>query len=233
MVYPGYFHRLVVIGTMYGVETFNFTMSIVPTENPADVEAVDFDLANAVSAEVASWWDNAYGSNGVGIVDDARLVETKLNRIDSTGHYADNEVQTINVGTPIPGAAAGTLPAQLACAVTLRTARARGRGSRGRFYLPTLGVLGSLDTSGRLSTEQAQNVANGAGFLVDRINTVYWARDGGLRTMMMVGVASNIGAGIFEPATTVEVGRVPDTVRSRRSSLVEDHQVFTVPDPST
>lgn len=224
MAYPGFFHRLVVIGTMYTTERFNFTMSIVSGEDPSVVEPVTEDLLNAVANDVIGWWDNAYNSPGVGIVDDARLTDIKLNRIDAQGHYADNEAMVTSVGTPIPGPAAGTLPAQLALAVTLRTARERGRGSRGRFYLPTVGVLASLDASGRLSTEQATNLATGAAQLVDAINQTYWARGGGLLVGMRVGVASNIGTGVFEPATAVEVGRVPDTIRSRRSSLVEDHQ---------
>jgi hypothetical protein len=224
MAYPGSFHRIVVIGSLYNAETFNFTLAVVSPEDPAQVEAVTPQLLNDVSAKIVSWWDNAYGSGGMGIMAAARLTDVKINRIASNGHYQDNEAMIQNVGTPVPGAGVGTAPAQIACAVTLRTALARGRGSRGRFYVPAPAVMTSLGTDGRLTTEQAGNLATGAAALLNDINTTYWARDGGLRVAMRVGVASDIGTGIFQPATAVEVGRVPDTIRSRRSSLSEDHQ---------
>jgi hypothetical protein len=41
-------------------------------------------------------------------------------------------------------------------------------------------------------------------------------------------VASNAGAGRFEHVTELAVGRVPDTMRSRRSKLQEDYQSVAV-----
>lgn len=228
MAYPGPFHRLVVIGTLYTAETFNFTMSIVPVEAPEAVEAVDTELLEAVADDVAVWWPKLEGSGGVSIMDDAVLTEVKLNRIGADGRYMDNTAMTHIFTPPVASSIAGNVPAQLSLAVTLRTDRARGRGSRGRFYLPPIARLTDLDGTGRISAGDATDIANGAKALIDAINTTYWARNGGLSVAMRVGVASDIGTGIFEEARTVEVGRVPDVIRSRRSSLDEDHQAVTI-----
>jgi len=232
MVFPGYFHRIVAIGSLYAAETFNFTLSVVPTESPLDTEEVTPELANAVRTNVENWFKAASAPAAPGIITRCQLLEVKLNRIDASGKYADNEVHTVPVSNTTSGQAAGNIASQLALAVTLRTARERGRGSRGRFYLPPLGVFSGLGTDGRLTTVQAAAVATSAKSLIESINLTYWARDGGLRPAMMVGVASDVGSGIFEAATRVEVGRVPDTIRSRRSSLAEDHQEVTIAPPA-
>lgn len=232
MAYPGFFHRIVCIGSLYGTESFNFTLNMVPTENPADVEEVTETLATDVRTRVETWFKATSAPAAPGIITRAQLLEVKVNRINAQGLYADNEVHTIPVSTTTAGQAAGNIASQLALAVTLRTARERGRGSRGRFYLPPLGMFSSLGTDGRLTTAQAAQMAASAKSLIESINLTYWSRDGGLRTAMMVGVASNIGAGIFEAATRIEVGRVPDTIRSRRSSLAEDHQEVTIAPPA-
>lgn len=232
MTYPGFFHRIVVIGTLYTAETFNWTMNVVPTENPLDVEEVTPTLATDIKNKIAAWFPATALPAAPSIIQSARLTEVKVNRINAQGKYADNEVHTVPVSPVVGGAASGNLAAQLSLAVTLRTARERGRGSRGRFYLPPISGFSSLGTDGRLTAAQALQQANSAKALVESINLTYWARDGGLRTGMMVGVASNIGTGIFEAATRIEVGRVPDTMRSRRSSLPEDHQEVTVAPPA-
>lgn len=232
MAFPGMFHRIVAIGTLYGAETFNFTLNVVPTENPLDVEEVTDTLATDVKNKISTWFSATALPASPSIITRAQLTEVKVNRIDALGRYADNDVHTIPVTPVAAGQASGNLASQLALAVTLRTARERGRGSRGRFYMPPIGPFASLGTDGRLTTAQAQQQANSAKALLESINLTYWARDGGLRTGMMVGVASDIGSGIFEAATRVEVGRVPDTIRSRRSSLSEDHQEAAIAPPA-
>lgn len=232
MVYPGFFHRIVAIGTLYGEESFNFTLSVVPTENPNDVEEVTNTLATDVKNKISTWFSATALPAAPNIIQRAQLTEVKVNRIAADGRYADNDVHTIPVSPVSAGQASGNLASQLALAVTLRTARERGRGSRGRFYLPPIGGFSSLGSDGRLTTAVALQQANSAKALIESINLTYWARDGGLRTGMMIGVASNIGSGLFEAATRVEVGRVPDTMRSRRSSLSEDHQEVTIAPPA-
>lgn len=214
MAYPAAFHRLVVLGTLYTDERFNFTMSIVPTGG-GDLPPVDQSLCDAVTAHVASWFGTSGGgTTGPGIISQARMTGAKLNRIGPDGKYADPETVETILGSPIPGAGSALIPAQLACAVTLQTAVPRGRGSKGRFYLPVLNTFSSVGADGRMTSTQADQLAGACAYLINEINDEYAG-------VARVGVASNIGAGIFRPAVTVRVGRVPDTIRSRRSSLPE------------
>lgn len=231
MAYAGSFHRLVVIGRLFDTEDFNWTMNIVPLENPIDVEAVSTDLLTAIAGKVAAWFPNQFDADGVQFTSNVKLTSIKLNRINSAGHYQDQDAMTWEYPTPIAGTASGGYPAQLAVAVTLRTARSRGRGARGRFYLPQVAPVGAMGAGGVMPASSALSIAEGAAKLIVEINNSYFARDAGLRTLMRVGVASNIGAGVFEEALNVDVGRVVDTIRSRRASLPEDYQTSPIDNP--
>lgn len=117
--------------------------------------------------------------------------------------------------TSIPGVGTSNLPAQIANVVTLRTAAQRGRASSGRFYYPATGRVVSSD--GRLSAATAAAVAVDATTLLNSLNAALpdW----------QVAVMSSIGTGTTRPVTHVEVGRVLDTMRSRRRSLEEERAV--------
>ena len=224
MPYPSSFHRLVAIGSLYTDETFNFSLSIVPQGEP--LLAVTDTFANSVASAVESWFDNAQGSTGVGITSSARLTSVKLNRINAAGLYQDPD----SIEIPIPGGTAGgsaSFPApQLTVAVTLATEVPRGRGSKGRFYLPPLGTLTTVtNTTGKMSTTTAGQIAQGAAALLNSINAVYATEYDAVDFNPRVGVASNAGAGRFLPCTEVRVGLVIDTMRSRRASLSEQYQV--------
>ena len=221
MVYPGSFHKIVAIGSLYTTETFNFSMNVAPTVIPNSLPAVDTTLANSIATALATWFPVAGGATGPGIISAAKLTSCKVNRIDASGHYQDPETIEIDMGGPISGAGSALVPAQLACAVTLATDVERGLASKGRFFLPPLQYFASLGSDGRLSTENAGNLASACAILIDAINLVY---DGDAKVV----VASDIGAGMFRNVTEVRIGRVPDTMRSRRSSLSEDAQVSGV-----
>lgn len=221
MPYPGTFHRLVAIGSLYTDETFNFSMSIV-NEGLGAMVPVTETFANTVASVVESWFNDPLGATGVGITSSARLTSVKLNRIDASGHYADPESIEIVVPGGTAGGSAAFPPPQTAVAVTLATVMPRGRGSKGRFYLPPLGTNGTVGaTDGRMTTTTAGQIATGAAALVNGINAAYFTEFGTGDFLCRVGVASDAGAGVFRYATEVRVGRVIDTIRSRRSSLSE------------
>jgi hypothetical protein len=85
------------------------------------------------------------------------------------------------------------------------------------MYLPPTASINTLSTDGRMSTTGALQAANGAKALFVLLNTRY-------TLVGRVGVASNAGTGRFEHVTRVAAGRVIDTMRSRRSTLLEDYQ---------
>jgi hypothetical protein len=220
MPYASPFHRLVVIGTLYAVEDFNFSLSIVPLGG-GSMSAVTQALCDDVTAHVASWFGTSAGPVGPGISTRAAMVSAKLNRIDTDGRYMDAVAVETVLGTPIVGAVASNQPAQVSAAITLQTAIARGRGSKGRFYLPMPSQMSSLGTDGRITVAQALQMAEACAYLIREINSEYAGT-------AAVGVASNAGAGIHAAATEVRVGRVPDTIRSRRSSLAEDYEIEVI-----
>lgn len=149
------------------------------------------------------------------------MLSGKLNRIGTNGKYMDNEAFETVLPGPVAGSSANSIPAQVAHAVTLQTGIARGRGSKGRFYLPPLGTHATLGTDGRITTTVRDQLATACVALIDDINDVYAGAGA-------VGVASDVGSGVHAAAVEVRVGRVPDTIRSRRSSLAEDYGVAAI-----
>lgn len=216
MPYPGQFHRLVIIGSLYA-DIWNTTLSIVPSGlGELGMPAVDDTTLNAVKDDIYNWWNLGSFSPIVA----CKLTGFKLNRIDASGHYMD-ETKEYTWPAPINGITSSNIAPQLATVATLRTAVLRGRGSKGRMYLPPNANQTSLGGDGRSTTTQAHDVAVGVKDLIDRLNATY-------TLVGRVGVASDAGAGRFEHVTEVSVGRVVDTVRSRRSALQEDYQSVTI-----
>jgi hypothetical protein len=218
MAYPGQFVRLAIIGTLYG-EEWNTTLAIVPSAlGELGMPAVDAATLAGVASDVAAWWPTV-GTNGAHINNNVRLTRIKLNRLGTNGRYVDAVAQEHVYPSYISGGApASPLPApQLTTVVSLRTAIERGRGSKGRMYLPPTASINTLSTDGRMSTTGALQAANGAKALFVLLNTRY-------TLVGRVGVASNAGTGRFEHVTRVAAGRVIDTMRSRRSTLLEDYQ---------
>lgn len=221
MVYPGEFYRIVVIGNLYS-DVFNFTLSMVPTAlGEISVPESSAAFAEDVGQVVEAWWTNSTAGQRPDISQRAVLTSVKVNRIGPDGRYVDNEVYEYTLPAPVGGTTSLNQPAQLATAVTLRTALARGRGSRGRFYLPPNAAMAAVGSDGRSTAAQALAVANSAAYLIQQLNNQ-------ALLIARVGVASNAGAGRFEHVTEVSVGRVTDTIRSRRSSLDEDYQTVAI-----
>lgn len=222
MPYPGEFYRIVAIGKLYD-DVFNFSLSMVPTAlGEITLPPIDQSTLEARAQVFQTWFAGNVAPAGPRISEHASLTSLKVNRISPDGHYADPETMEYVYDPPIKGGGTGfTLPAQLATAVTLRTAVPRGRGSHGRFYLPPNFTQGGLGTDGRSTPAQALALAKSCASLIRDLN--------GIGTLVSrVGVASNAGAGRFEHVTSVSVGRVVDTIRSRRSALTEDYQTVII-----
>lgn len=212
MTYPRPFLRLVASGTLYAVESWSWSLSMIP----------DFDNTPTAPEEVPAGVITAVQTfhTSAGIGSDARLNTVKLNEIDANGRYVDQD-STVLHDYALPGVA-GTGPSglvpQIAWAVTLRTAATRGLAHSGRFYVPLPAV--SVAEGGVVGTSAAVALADDAATLINDLN----AAVPGWR----VGVVSDVRTGAARPVTRVEVGRVLDTVRSRRTNLPENHQQATV-----
>lgn len=146
---------------------------------------------------------------------DTHLTRVRYSVLDDLGHtktrtdgsylHGNNEV------TLAGGAASTALPLQCALVVSLGTARA-GASGKGRVFLPMPGYT-PTPADKLLSIVQVEAVAAAAKEFLDTINTGF---GGGA-----VVVASS--KGYLTPVTHVRVGRVIDTLRSRRSALEEGY----------
>lgn len=197
-------HRLVWGGKLGDSEGWSCSLHF---NSPVDSNALASDFEPALIA----WMGRASSR----VAATAHLDEIKFNIIDPvTGKY-QFPVSNTDV---VPSSPAGTAPAtpfQLTVAVSTRTALARGRAHAGRFYPPTGGWDAVMDNGGRITTALAQGMADSASELIEALNAAF--------PMGNVCVFSKVGQ-IQEPVTHVQVGRVVDTIRSRRTSLDEDPQ---------
>lgn len=122
------------------------------------------------------------------------------------------------------GTGAVTYPPQVALCATL-VAENRGPGKLGRFYIP--GPPFGLDAGRRLSLTNATIAAQAvSAFLKDISDAI--DMPGALDSSSALNISSRGGgAGTQQTVQHVEVGRVLDTMRSRRSQLLEERVVDT------
>jgi hypothetical protein len=205
MTYPRPFLRLVAIGTLYDVEDFSFSMSLIqgpngPSEPPDQVPAA------IVSAFTAFWAAPSLFSNKVA------LQTLKLNQIGTDGRYTEPTSVQHDFSPNIFGGAGTYLPPQIAYAVSLQTAVARGRAHAGRFYLPTPGV--NVTAAGYIQPSDLLKISAPVETLLQAINAAF-------NDEWVLGVTSNIGAGVEHVVTRARYGRVYDTIRNRREKFDE------------
>lgn len=209
MAYPLEFLRLVAIGTLYGTETFSYSMSLIHAggTTPNAPDEVPVEIIDAFAE---------FHATALLISQNAALTTLKLNLIGTDGRYVNPETVLYDYPVPVQGAVGGGPPPQIAMAVSLGTAAQRGRASRGRFYAPLPAAQVSV---GAIISDTSQGLwGAAAATLLDEINAalVPWT----------VGVVSDLGAGAQRPVTHVRIGRALDTIRSRRSSLDETYEEY-------
>jgi hypothetical protein len=151
-------------------------------------------------------------SSGPAMSSSARITAIKVALVDATGHYPAPSVPGIaTFGVPTPGpSGAGAIP-QATIAVTLVSDVPRGRGSRGRFYLPP--CMPAIQTDGRITAAAADSIESAAKTWLNAIK--------GNVIVSEILVMSGLGAGTSGVVKSIGVGRVVDTMRSRRRNLLE------------
>ena len=206
MVYHDPFRRLVFSGTLYTTEQWSCGLTL------AHVGLGDGTQPSSVSAPIIAAAETFFGKSFIG--PDAALTTIKYNMIDVHGKYADTTLSTRwDASTPLPGG--GTVHAwpQISLAVSLMTAHARGLAHTGRFYLPEF--VAATDSSGRITEGQAEAIAADVTTFLNAVNDD--------NSDYRVAIVSQVAAGAQNNVTHVRVGRVVDTIRSRRNKLVEDY----------
>ena len=196
-------YRLAFGGTLFTTEQwsgrFNITSaSTLPTSAQADT--MIGTLATAIGVWVAA--------SGSQLSTATVLTWVKFNEMDEQGHYVDpNNSRTHEVNPTIAGSGSPNFPPQVAVALSLRTDHTRGKAHIGRLYTPAVGATtqnlplfaGGTTATGTLTT------------LLNSINSI--VSPAGISIISATGEANHV--------TRCAAGRVFDTMRTRRASLVE------------
>lgn len=206
--------RLTVSGTVEPfagqvLERWSYRLNL---SNPGNVETpmTDDTRWNDVLADVRAFHTNP--AAGIGTA--AKLTEIKCAEIGPTGQYVGDARVSEEASLAGGGTSAVTHPLQIALVVSLQTGQ-RGGSKRGRFYLPlpTAGV----QQDGLISTANRDNVQTAAAAFINALND--WPG------IDLVGPKVTIASikGYNTDVTGVTVGRVLDTLRSRRRSVPEEY----------
>lgn len=213
MAYPSAHYLLTYGGTLLGPETWTQGLRVWFEDMSRTQAEEEADLA-AFAAVLAAWWPSQTISGAA-----VRLSWAKFNKIGVDGHYV-NQYTNLHEWTA-PGIASpnqGPLyPNQVSLVVSLTTNVARGLACRGRLYFYAGGI--AVETDGRIGTTAQTSVTTKAKDLLDDLNG---ATDG------VLVVASNVREGAIRLIEGIKVGRVLDTMRSRRTSLDEGYSTSAV-----
>jgi len=142
----------------------------------------------------------------------ARLAWLKFNRIGVDGKYVNAFTNRHDWAPTLATSSGSPYPPQVSLVATFETGAARGLAHRGRMFLPT--PLAAIDADGRITGGAAASAATKVAALLSALNALPGYGES--------RVYSNVRAGASRPITGVTVGRVLDTMRSRRSQLAEE-----------
>lgn len=220
MAHPRKFIKVVAEGSLFTDERFAFGFHIVqgPTFEDERIPAVTQPYADQIGGIVKTF----FTSTKLGITSMAKLERVKVNRINTDGHYAESDTFEYVINPSVAGGGNVSMPAQNALAVSLvGTENPRALAGRGRFYLPPVAGMNTLDGTGRLASQRVADVADAAKTLIDSINAAHQAL--GVQYAWVGNTSAGKGsrAGRQQVVSEIRVGNVVDTVRSRRRSIAE------------
>jgi hypothetical protein len=213
--YAGIHHKVTLFGDMFsGTEqwTTGFSMNevgggpLLPDPTVAEATAI-------ANAWAAIWTPAANGFSNL-----YRFLGCKVAAVNAEGVSDPGVTAWYYRPAPVAGGAGPTNAPQVSLAATLTTNIARGRGSKGRMFLPGVGF--SVGADGKITAAQATTIAGQIKAFMDVINA---AADVpgvvSLQSQEVTGVPFKASAA--NQVTGVKVGTVYDTQRRRRNNLVE------------
>lgn len=179
--------------------------------DPSTTAALD-----KIEGDLTTWW----GQVNLRFPGQVTFTGFKFNAIDINGRYVNQLVTTQrDFAAPKGGTGAGALPAQIATAVTFRTAASRGLAARGRIYLPPMAQT-TLDVQGRLSDVARDGVTNATALLLTNLSN--WPGVDNANDYGRVCVMSKIGLGATRRVNRLDVGDRFDVMRSRGEGFREN-----------
>lgn len=169
-------------------------------------------LLTGISGAVSTFHAN---SNSF-ISRDAKLSYVKVNAVGTDGKYIGQGTNQALYADVAGGLAVTQMyPNQIAWGVSLTTGFSRGPAHRGRFYLPL--PCCSMDTDSRVLTAQADALKGAVQTMIDTVNGVNPDYE-------MAVFSRKLGSPGNRRITGVAIGKVLDTQRRRRRSLVEAYR---------
>jgi hypothetical protein len=197
-------------GVASGAEEWSCTLRSTPAvASPDSQSATEAALAELVPI-LEAWFPPVGGRL-------TSLAWAKFNHISQDGKYRWPFSVTYEWPTPVPGNASSApiFPPQVSTVVTLHTDKGRGLASKGRMFLP--GSQGTLGADGRLTAVFRDALQTSMATFIGNLNA---AAGYGVTKIYSQGGVANTPA--EEVVTGVSVGRVLDTMRSRRRSMQEE-----------
>lgn len=225
MAYP--YHYLFSFGgtLLGGADIWSNNIRFVASGTPDEQYDLETRLEEMMTALAVTFATGT--TRNLGYSQSVALRWGKLNAIGPDGKYASSSESNVYdlPNAPVVGntEAPSKVP-QIALAVSWGTERARGHASKGRIYVPMPSVEPA--STGRVPTATCQTLATAWATQIDELNDII---QGVGQERPIASVVSGI-SGAWAPITTVRVGNVLDTQRSRRSALVEAYSTADVPD---
>ncbi len=166
-------------------------------------------------------------ASAAGIDSSVKLTWAKFNPIDEFGRYASTTktyARYLGVSEQVAGAGSAPVPTFVTCAVSLKTQVQRGPGSAGRFFIPKCTF--NIDSSGFFDAPTCTAAALHYANFIKNLGNM----PGVDVNTIIPHVISNVGLpGPANPVTLVQIGNVPDVMRSRKSNLNEIKYGASVP----
>lgn len=217
MAYPGNFLKFSFGGKLAGGEDWTNSINLALVNLAAEGEVVATDtLLNDQLNDFTANLETFFAAVRAYVSPTTTLEWSKLAVIGPDGRYAAAPVS--RPIEPMYGSSPLIYPNQIALALSMQSDAWGARGKNGRIFLAGASV--KLSGDGRMEVEPRNQIATAFAAFIEGLND-----SGKFLTMPNVGVviASAVGEGAFNPVTRVRVGRVFDTIRSRRTSLTEDY----------
>lgn len=188
-----------------------------------DLGLMPSTIGETALAAIATAWEAVIEESGTSptpvFSDITWLTEVCYYRAQADGTSTTGVWERYFLPAPAQGIATNSeMPLQIATVVTLDAGGPRG-GRFGRFYLPALSLTPDL---GRWPAGAAEGLVENVQTALAAVNT---ALSTAVADVVELVVASGRGDGENRPVRELRVGRVPDTMRSRRSALNEDYAV--------
>jgi hypothetical protein len=214
-------YRLTWGGTAWGTEIWSMGLNMV-SPHPEPLGMMDSRCADhigEVKTALTTWWGQS-GGCGAGQV--YGLTWVKFNAIGGNGKQHTNPTVQADVSPALTPAAfmplGGSHLPQIALALSMGTGLRGKRGVRGRVYLPAAPFTMVSSNSPYIDPAAIASVATKFTAFLDDLNN--WPGfDGSAPEVHVVSLVEPISNRV----TSVRVGNVYDTMRSRRSAIKETY----------